>query len=150
MTLAIGLGRAEFELFHPQNQREALERSLLPHCPVHPLAVPNSGSSQVLKNVLIIKHFVLLYARTSRSLGEFAPHPCVHCSFFDFRLQDSVNERTSLITHQDMCAVSPNYRISLTLRQCSDARVDSQLDHEVVDQQRLRDKWAAVVREKEG
>ncbi|KAF4580336.1 hypothetical protein EYR38_003232 [Pleurotus pulmonarius] len=46
---------------------------------------------------------------------------------------DSVNERTSLIPHQDI-----------------DARVDSQLDHEVVDQQRLRDKWAAVVREKEG
>ncbi|KAG9220204.1 hypothetical protein CCMSSC00406_0007101 [Pleurotus cornucopiae] len=46
---------------------------------------------------------------------------------------DSVNERTSLIPHQDI-----------------DARVDTQLDDEVVDQQRLRDKWAAVVREKEG
>ncbi|KAF7419190.1 hypothetical protein PC9H_001776 [Pleurotus ostreatus] len=46
---------------------------------------------------------------------------------------DSVDERTSLIPHQDI-----------------DARVDAQPDDEVVDQQRLRDKWAAVVREKEG
>ncbi|KAF7423924.1 hypothetical protein PC9H_009222 [Pleurotus ostreatus] len=47
---------------------------------------------------------------------------------------DSVNERTSLIHNEHL----------------SENLDDVQPDQDIVDQQRLRDRWAAVVREKEG
>lgn len=77
---------------------------------------PSRIQAQASKDVHILKYIVLLYSRTSRFLSELVPNPRVHCSFFDFRLQDSVNERTSLIAHQDMCVAFSMHRISLTLQ----------------------------------
>ncbi|KAF9492336.1 hypothetical protein BDN71DRAFT_1217794 [Pleurotus eryngii] len=70
---------------------------------------------------------------TSRRMSLFSGLLCC-CTRTRRDSMDSVNERTSLMHSEHL----------------SQDFVDVQPDQEVVDQQRLRDRWAAVVREKEG